>query len=148
MAMLARIKPYNPKRGHLVRRYMVKGIRFDVNRGWYKVDEALADYLKTVTQNPNDPDTPPVFDVLTEAAARELEEAEEAARKPAPASAPLPGTLTTADLPRASADAPATAAQKPAPVASTPQRRTRAAGGGDKTLSAEASAALDKLDDA
>jgi len=129
---LVRVRPYNPKRGQLVRRYMVKGIRFDVNRGWYKVDDELAKYLATVTNDPNDPESTPVFDVLTEKEALKLEQDEEAAKKPAPVSAPQVTTVTTADLP------------KNQPTA--PQRRTRAPAGSG--MDEGKAAALDKLDEA
>jgi len=75
-AMFARLKPFNPKRGYKVRRYSVFGIRFDHDKGWYKVDPNVAEYLKTVHCDNNDPDSPMAFDVCTEGEARELVEAE------------------------------------------------------------------------
>jgi len=77
---LARIKPFNPKRGYKVKRYTVFGIKFQVQNGWYRVDAAAAAYLKTVHQNNNDPDSPMVFDVCSEAEARRVVEAEKRAK--------------------------------------------------------------------
>jgi len=74
--MFARLKPFNPKRGYKVRRYSVFGIRFDHDKGWYKVDPNVAEYLKTVHCDNNDPDSPLAFDVCTEVEARDLVEAE------------------------------------------------------------------------
>lgn len=74
--MYVRLKPYNPKRGYKVKRYSVFGIRFDHDRGWYKVDQNVATYLKTVHVDNNDPDSPLAFDVCTEHDAREIVEKE------------------------------------------------------------------------
>jgi hypothetical protein len=70
--MLARLKPYNPKRGFKIRRFSVHGIRFDVGGKWYVVDPHVAEYLKTVKNDNNDPDSPFAFDVCTEEAAKTL----------------------------------------------------------------------------
>ncbi len=120
---LVRIKPYNPKRGQLLRRYVVSGIRFDVNRGWYKVDAELAKYLAGITNGGDtDPEAPLAFDVMDEVDAKKLEAAEAAAKEPAPAAQPQDvstGNLSTADLPQPTrvTKPPAPApAPKPAPT--------------------------------
>lgn len=76
MAMHVRLKPYNPKRGHLLRRYTVFGIRFECEKGWYEVDDDIAIYLKTVHQDNNDPDSKDAFDVCTLDEAKELDRKE------------------------------------------------------------------------
>ena len=102
MPKLIRIKPYDPKRGHLVRRYTVFSIRFDESRGWYRVADDVADYLAKVHQRPHDEDSPLVFDVCTEDEAKALEEAErkkaEERAKAAEPNVASPYDLTTADL--------------------------------------------------
>jgi hypothetical protein len=80
--MLVRLKPYNPKRGHNLRRYGYKGIIFDVERGWYKVDAELAEELKGVYQDITEVDeygnyiSPLAFDVCTEEEAAKIDERE------------------------------------------------------------------------
>ncbi|OHD18504.1 MAG: hypothetical protein A2Y38_13880 [Spirochaetes bacterium GWB1_59_5] len=76
MAMLVRLKPYDAKRGILCRRYTVFGHRFDESRGWYKVPDEWAKYVKDLHQDQNDPDSPMLFDVVDEAGAKAMEEAE------------------------------------------------------------------------
>ena len=102
VSMLARIKPYNPKRGHVLRRYVVWGIRFEERRGWYRVKERVAKYLKEVRTKSNDPDSPLAFDVMTQAEAENLEGQEKkAAIERAEAKSPnVAGAtdLTTADI--------------------------------------------------
>jgi hypothetical protein len=107
MAMLVRIKPYDPNRGRLVRRYTAFSTRFDEKRGWYRVGDDVAQYLSTVHQVAGDEDSPLVFDVCTEEQAREIEEADrrraqERAQAVAPNVARPNDTstsgLTTADL--------------------------------------------------
>lgn len=74
--MLVRLRPYNPKRGCLLRRFTYRGIRFMEDRGWYRVDEEIAGYLRGVRQVDSDPDSSLAFDVCTEEEARALEEKE------------------------------------------------------------------------
>lgn len=73
--LLARLKPYNGKQFTL-RSYTVFGIKFVGDRGWYKVDDDVGEYLKTIVQRDSDPDSAPAFDVCTEAQAKAIEEAE------------------------------------------------------------------------
>jgi hypothetical protein len=81
--MLVRIKETDPRRGHVLRRFTYKGIRFQAGNGWYQVSEEVADYLKGVRQRANDPHSPFAFDVCTEKEARAMDkkEAEEAEPK-------------------------------------------------------------------
>jgi hypothetical protein len=106
---LVRLKPTDPKRGHVLRRFTYRGIRFESARGWYRVEKEIADYLRTVRQVDADPHSPLAFDVASEEDARRLEAEENAQNRPARASDDIPvtaarpavGTVTTADLPEA-----------------------------------------------
>jgi hypothetical protein len=69
---LVRLKPYDPRRGHVLRRYTYKGIKFSDDRGWYKVTKAVADYLRDVHQEAGNEHSPPAFDVCSEAEAQEI----------------------------------------------------------------------------
>jgi hypothetical protein len=111
MAKLVRLKPHDPKKGHVIRRYTAFGVRFEEARGWYKVSDEVAAYLGSVHQRPGDDDSPLAFDVCTEEEAQRLEasekkKAEERARAAEPNVAqPHDVTvrapdLTTADLPQ------------------------------------------------
>ncbi len=84
---LIRLKPYDVRRGHLLKRYTYAGIRFAAGE-WCCVDTAVADYLRTVHQT--DRYSPLAFELGDEEPA------------PAPASAPPP---TPAVERAASADA-------------------------------------------
>lgn len=107
---LIRLKAYDARRGHVLRRYTYAGIKFQEERGWYRVEKPVADYLRTVRQLPSDAYSPLAFDVCTEAEAKVLDaaEADEAKVKRSASdelklSAARPaGTLTTEDLPKAS----------------------------------------------
>lgn len=112
MAKLVRLKPHDPKKGHVIRRYTAFSIRFEEARGWYKVADEVATYLGTVHQVPGDEDSPLAFDVCTEDEAQRIEaaekkKAEERARAAEPNVAQpydvsvRGGDLTTADLPAA-----------------------------------------------
>lgn len=103
--MLVRLKPYNPKRGHVMRKYThgPTGKRFEENCGWYKVDAGLANYLLTVRQIATDPDSADAFDVCTEAEAKRVDEREKKAKDRKEAGDA--NDLTTADLRRLDASA-------------------------------------------
>lgn len=89
MTMLVRIKPYNPKRGQLARRIVIGGFRFDVDRGWYEVDDEFAADLKTKTQG-GDPNAALIFDVCTAEEAKALQRSEDrAAQEAARADKPI-----------------------------------------------------------
>jgi len=92
MSMLVRLKPINERKGFVVRTYMVEGARFYVDRGWYEVDDSLADKLSNLHQNYDDPDSPPLFDVLSRSAAEALEQQEIDREANARASASRPAT--------------------------------------------------------
>jgi hypothetical protein len=110
MAKLVRLKPHDPKKGHVIRRYTAFAVRFEEARGWYKVSDEVAAYLSTVHQRPSDEDSPLAFDVCSEEEAQRVEaaekkKAEERARAAEPNVATpydvsaRPADLTTADLP-------------------------------------------------
>ncbi len=93
-----RLKPYNKRRMHLMRRYSVKRKRFIAGR-WYQVPLALAEYLEGVTSKPEDLTTPLAFDVVhTKAEAQHLAKREKMLRERATAENPELMTLTTGDL--------------------------------------------------
>ncbi len=72
--VLIRLKPYNPRKGFVVRRYHVRGILFREDRGWYRcTDDALAERLGKLRQRDTDPDSPQLFDIVTEAEAQEID---------------------------------------------------------------------------
>jgi len=116
MAKLVRLKPFDPKKGHVIQRYTAFSIRFEERRGWYKVSDEVATYLATVRQTPGDEDSPLAFDVCTDEEAQRMEaaekkKAEERARAAEPNVAnpydisAKPTDLTTADLPQTQAKA-------------------------------------------
>jgi len=105
--MLVRLKPYDPRRRFVLRRFAYAGILFHEERGWYRVPLEAADYLRSVRQLEFNPYSPPAFDVCTEEEARALEAQEQAvasARRVgidvAPVTVPRGGggAVTTADL--------------------------------------------------
>lgn len=111
MAKLVRLKPFDPKKGHVIQRYTAFSIRFEERRGWYKVSDEVATYLAAVHQRPSDDESPLAFDVCTEEEAQRVEtaekkKAEERARAAEPNVAnpydisAKPTDLTTADLPQ------------------------------------------------
>ncbi len=109
--LLVRLKPYDPRRGHVLRRFTYAGIKIHEERGWYRVAKDIAEYLRTVHEIPGEPYTPLAFDVCADDEAKALDAREDAdarVRKSAtdevrlsPARADA-GVLTTADV----ADAP------------------------------------------
>lgn len=107
--LLVRLKPYDPRRGHVLRRYTYRGIKFHEERGWYRVDKAVADYLREVRQVPSDEYSPVAFDVCTDDEAKALDAKDKKAtakRKAATdeitVSEPRSeGAVTTDDLPEA-----------------------------------------------
>ena len=103
--LLVRLKPHDPRRGHVLRRYTYRGIKFQEERGWYRVEADVADYLRAVRQKALDPHAPLAFDVCTpeEAEALDAKEKEAAVTRKSAADAiklsPARGAVTTADLP-------------------------------------------------
>jgi len=107
MAKLVRLKPYDPKRGHVLRRYTAFGVRFDESRGWYRVSDEVAAYLASVHEQPGLDYTPLAFDVCTEeealaVEAREKKEQEERAVASAPNVATAHDVSARTDLTTAS----------------------------------------------
>jgi hypothetical protein len=74
MAMFVRIHPKDKRTGHLVERYIYRGIKFEEKKGWYRVSDALASELKDMVQDPNAPVPVNVFQVATEEEAKALEQ--------------------------------------------------------------------------
>lgn len=109
--ILARIKPFDPRRGTLTKTYTVAGRRFVVSDGWVEVDSTLARVLHKCTAD-GETHGSKVFDVLYQSKAIALEKKEELERQRALArradsphrigSARTPkgshGAMTTADL--------------------------------------------------
>ena len=95
----------------MLRRYTYAGIKFQEERGWYRVEKPVAEYLRAVREVPSDRHSPPAFDVCTEAEAKVLESTEtEASRVKRSATDDLKvvaarpaGALTTDDLPKTAA---------------------------------------------
>ncbi len=77
--LLVRLKPYDPRRSCVLRRFTYRGIKFHEERGWYRVDKDVAEYLRGVRQVPGDKHAPLAFDVCTEAEAQALDAEHEAA---------------------------------------------------------------------
>jgi hypothetical protein len=110
--MLVRLKPFDPRRGQVLRRFTHAGIKFHGERGWYRVEKRVADYLRTVRQQLVDPHSPPAFDVCTEDEAKAMDTKEREAaneRKTAADDIKLSvarpaGAVTTADLPESPKD--------------------------------------------
>jgi len=80
--LLVRIKEHDPRRGHVLRRYAYKGIRFQEGNGWYRVSEEVGDYLREVHQKAGDASSPRAFDVCTEKQAREVDKKEAREEQP------------------------------------------------------------------
>lgn len=74
--LLVRLKPYNPKRGFVLKSYTLKDVRFVNEKGWYRVDAALAEELRDIHQLYGDTDSPLAFDVCTEEEAKAIDERE------------------------------------------------------------------------
>jgi hypothetical protein len=81
--MYVRLKPYDQKRGYLVRRYMVAGHEFMTDNEtdrpiWNKVAARAAAFLKTLKQNPSDSESKDLFDVVTSEEYEAIREREQA----------------------------------------------------------------------
>lgn len=109
--LLVRLKPHDPRRGYVLRRYTYRGIKFQCERGWYRVEKPVADYLRRIRQVAGDEHSPPAFDVCTADEARALDAREKEGAVPRAAAtddikvspARAEGTVTTEDLPDAEA---------------------------------------------
>ena len=107
--VLVRLKPYDKRRGCVLRQYTCLGLLFREKEGWYEVERELAELLHDETQPPvgnTPPDlVPKAFDIKTHDEAVAMEETEEKAKverakavTPRKVTTPK-GVLTTADLP-------------------------------------------------
>ncbi len=121
--MLVRLKPHDPRRGFVLRRYTYLGIKFHEERGWYRVDKTVADYLRSVRQEPGDEYSPVAFDVCTDSEAQALDNKETDDAKVRRAAADEvqlslarsdTSALTSADLEPPKAPAPLVASNTPA----------------------------------
>ena len=74
--LLVRLKSYDPRRGNVLRRYTYDGIKYQPERGWYRVEKSVANYLRSVRQQPLDQYSPLAFDVCTDEEAKALETVE------------------------------------------------------------------------
>ncbi len=79
--LLVRMKPHDPQRGYVLRRFTYRGIRFQPERGWYRVERGVGEYLKEVRQSA-ERHAPLAFDVCTEEEASALEAKERAEANP------------------------------------------------------------------
>ena len=120
MAKLVRLKPYDRHRGHVLRRLHVRGQLFHEARGWYKVDDGVAEALSDIRQRDNNPNSPLAFDVCSEDEAVELEKAEKRAAEER-ASAVEPNVASAKDLTSDEVKPDA----KPAEETTPSRRRTR-----------------------
>jgi hypothetical protein len=104
--LLVRLKTYDPRRGFVLRRFTYAGIKFHEERGWYRVEPDVAEYLRGVRQISTDPFSPLAFDVCTDEQAKALEQTEAAEAKVRHAAADeievtrgrASGAVTTSDL--------------------------------------------------
>lgn len=97
--LLARLKPFNEKKGYRTRTYMIDGARFYVERGWYEVPVSLGEKLKELHQDHYDEDSPALFDVATQKEAEAIDRREKQAVINAKASARRPAQVVRTRLP-------------------------------------------------
>ena len=115
--LLVRLKPFDPRRGFVLRRFTFAGIRFQSERGWYRVEKPVAERLRATRSVASDPYSPLAFDVCTEAEAKALDNAEADAAKVRRNATddlkvvPARGAVTTEDLPKSTATTPTTPAK-------------------------------------
>jgi hypothetical protein len=96
---LARLKPHDPRRRHLLRSYMhgPSGKRFEEKRGWYRVTDELARSLARVHQVETDPESPKAFDICTLEEAKAIDKKERVVLERRAGAADA-NDLTTSDL--------------------------------------------------
>jgi hypothetical protein len=71
--LFVRLKPHQPRAGHVLRQFAYRGILFKAGAGWSKVSQVVADHLRAVRQRAHDPHSPLAFDVSSEEEARRLD---------------------------------------------------------------------------
>lgn len=104
--LFVRLKPFDPRRGFVLRRFSYGGIRFQGEHGWCRVERKVGEYLRAVRTVPADEYAPLAFDVCTEAEAKAIDASEsDAARLKRSATdelkvTPARGTVTTEDMPK------------------------------------------------
>ena len=88
--MFVRIKPHNPRKGYRLRRYLVFGMKFEEEKGWYKIDRVvkyagekidIIAYLEEVRNSETDPDSALAFDITDEAGAKAIDAKEKKDRE-------------------------------------------------------------------
>src|SRR3972149_4543544 len=80
-----RLKPYNPRQGLVVKRYLYKGANYVYDQNaqlsvWYRVTPQLANELRELRQVEGDGLSAQLFDVYKETEKRQIEEEEERRR--------------------------------------------------------------------
>lgn len=100
---VARIKPYDPRRGLKIQTYVYQGAVFKESAGWYEVKPALAKVLKSVRNDAENPESPLAFDVFDDEEAALAFETEQLRRSQERASAAHPLRM---GIPRADVSAP------------------------------------------
>ena len=108
-SLLVRLRPHDPRRGHVLRCFAFRGVRFYAHLGWYRVPPEVAEHLRSAHQHAEDLLSPLAFDVCTAEEAERIDADENARAHAATATAPL-GTA-----PRASSPTPSVAATTPSP---------------------------------
>jgi hypothetical protein len=76
MNQIVRIKPYNPRKGYVLKTYVFQGMLFSVDKGWYQPPQSVIDKLRYVHSKPDDLDSPLAFDICTPEEAEALMEEE------------------------------------------------------------------------
>lgn len=66
-----RVKPYNKKRGYLIRNYMIRGVRFTTR--WKEISAAKANLLQYEFQPHDVEEEIPIFDIKSESEALAIE---------------------------------------------------------------------------
>lgn len=103
MSKVVRLKPYNRRKGHLLRRYVLGAHKFLEDR-WYAVSDDMAYKLSDVHSRPDHPDESPLaFDVFESQkdAESQYHREQESEKKATVKNPEFVGTLTSADLPGA-----------------------------------------------
>jgi len=99
MSRFVRLRPFDRRRGHLLRRYIFRSQKF-VAGNWYEVQDGMGDELSTVLSRDGDDESPLAFDVFdTKEEALAFVHAERKAKAKATAESPeLVGVMTSSDL--------------------------------------------------